>query len=176
MGLSKKERLRRTAYHEAGHAVACYELRVKFKYLTIIQDEDRNSLGHILINRFYENFKPDMQEVSNIRQRIEKIVMTDFAGVIAEKIYAGRHNWRGARSDTHEAVDMLDYLVSSSKELTAYADWLMIRTEQMLSFNWYKVEALAEELMKHQKIGYRKAREIIGNVMLRAIEERRVKK
>lgn len=39
--------LRRTAYHEAGHAVAAFELRLQFRYVSIIPGDD-GSLGHMM--------------------------------------------------------------------------------------------------------------------------------
>jgi ATP-dependent Zn protease len=47
-----------TAYHEAGHAVAAYELRLPFRYVTIIPDEEKMTLGHIIYRGFGPDFHP----------------------------------------------------------------------------------------------------------------------
>ena len=45
VGISKKEKIRRTAFHEAGHAIACFATSHAFKDVTIIPSE-KNTMGH----------------------------------------------------------------------------------------------------------------------------------
>ena len=81
---SQKKKLEKTAYHEAGHAVAAFLLRKRFSYVTIESGED--SLGHIILKRFRDSFQPDVDEISKIRRPLEKDIMISLAGNAADKI------------------------------------------------------------------------------------------
>jgi ATP-dependent Zn protease len=52
-------KIERTAYHEAGHAVASYHLHVAFSYISITPDED--SWGRVKHPKL-SNFKPEWDD------------------------------------------------------------------------------------------------------------------
>ena len=170
----RTKKLERIAYHEAGHAVAAFLVRRAFRYVTIKPGED--SLGHILFRKFSDSFRPDIEyDEHKLRPPLEKVIITGLAGHAAESIYAGRNNWVGSRKDFHNAVDYATYLIGEPKELEAYMKWLLIHTRNKLChpMHWGAVKALAEELLKQDRIGYRKARKIIYWGMNKAFEESR---
>jgi hypothetical protein len=80
------------AYHEAGHVVACFLLKRRFRYATIEPDED--SLGHVLETRLPVSFRPDIDSGPRARAVTEKIIVSLFAGEAAEA--AGEADTTGA--------------------------------------------------------------------------------
>ena len=149
-----------TAYHEAGHAVACLLAKHRFKHVTIIPADEY--LGRVLLVEL-GNFHPAWDWNHRIRMRIEKMIMTSLAGDIAEKKVTGRTNPQGARFDNESVVDWAINRCGSGEEATAFVHWLAIRVETALTGEkyWPAVEALARELLKSRKVGYRKARKIM---------------
>ena len=89
--------------------------------------------------------------------------MISLAGNAAEKIYSNRNDWRSSRGDFNNAVILADYLCGSNEECEAFTVWLSVKIKNILriNYNWCMVKALAEELLKHHKIGYKKARQIM---------------
>jgi len=96
-------KLKKTAYHEAGHAVAACEYRRKFSYVTIAPEED--SLGHVLYQHLGKNFHPEYDEMSKVRAKLEKAILISLAGHAAERIFSGKNNWLGSSNDIHSVVD-----------------------------------------------------------------------
>jgi ATP-dependent Zn protease len=76
-------KLERTAYHEAGHVVAHYVLRIGFRYVTIIPSGDY--LGHVKGCPYGKNFRPYIEVTLRMRDRLEKEIVIFFAGNEAEK-------------------------------------------------------------------------------------------
>ena len=165
MRLTAKERLKRTAYHEAGHGVVAYLVRRSFRYVTIEKQED--SLGHVHFQKFREGFQPDVDIGPKIERTLEKEIMTGLGGLAAEKILTGRKRWTPSRSDIRQAMNCALQLHGDPETADKYIDYLLARTEKLLKFpvNWAAVQALAEKLLEHHWIGYRKTREIIKNAM-----------
>jgi len=118
----KRKELEKTAYHEAGHAVAAFEMKRSFRHVTIEPDEE--SLGHIMFTKFRDSFRPDIDSYSKIRNPLEKAIITALAGPIAEQIFSGRKNLIGAGGDFHNASEYADYLCGSREESEAFIKWL----------------------------------------------------
>jgi hypothetical protein len=168
----KRKQIEKTAYHEAGHAVAAFYMKRAFRYVTIEPEED--SLGHIMLKKFRDSFNPEIDSDRKIRKPLEKAIITSFAGPIAEQIFSGRKNIIGAKSDLRDALDYACYLCGSLEETEAYVNWLWIKTKNMIRqpAKWCSVEGLAKELLDCHKIGYMKARRIIKESFERAVRER----
>jgi ATP-dependent Zn protease len=43
----EREKLKKTAYHEAGHAVAAFAMSKRFKRVSTIPNPDKDSLGRL---------------------------------------------------------------------------------------------------------------------------------
>ena len=167
------KRLIKTAYHEAGHAVAAFFLRLPFRHITI--EPEGESLGHVLCDNALGK-KTDLhindalyEMNARVERRIEASVICDFAGLAAEAKYAGRHDWRGAASDFHNSVKYASYVCGCVQEETeAYLKLQRIRAKNMMNvgFQWAAVEALAEALLERRTIGCRTARKIIRKALL----------
>jgi hypothetical protein len=154
------------AYHEAGHAVACWRLGIGLRRegVTIARDETAGSAGSCVhrqvVGRDIEGDASDRN-----RSKAEKLAQICLAGDIAARRHNPRGVWRGADSDHRDAIDTLTFLTATRKELEAWLKLLHIRTEQMLSNPdvWRAVERLATELIQRQTISGKEATEIIRN-------------
>jgi hypothetical protein len=162
-GSMNKKRLEATAYHEAGHAVACYHLHLRFTHVTIIPDDD--SLGAIHHGKDYysKNFDPESDNSLKTMDRIEREVISSLAGQAAEAKYRNRNNWKGSVSDWSKGVDFASRSAGGGEVLQKYVEYCWARAKALFNppWLWYAVEVLARELLKDKKIGSRKARQII---------------
>lgn len=138
----------KTAYHEAGHAVARVRLGLSIKKVTIVEKDD--SYGHVAF-QYPKWLKPDRMELTPSRRiKIENEIIAGLAGHATELIYSGRNNWSGSSSDRDRLIDLALYITGSEAQLNAYLNWLQIRTIDFLQapFNWLAVENVAQELIK----------------------------
>ena len=153
----------KTAYHEAGHTVAAYLLRRKFKYVSLEANE--GSLGHMVL-RGINKLEVQIEDAS-IRPELERDIMILAAGDAAEMIFSEPCTWWGSKKDIHDAVNLASYVTGSNEETEAYLKWLFLRIRNKLKqpMHWVATIALAEELLKKQRIGYMAARKIIKEAM-----------
>ncbi|GEJ56937.1 hypothetical protein [Anaeromyxobacter diazotrophicus] len=160
-----RKRLRHTAYHEAGHAVASFFLGCGNKYLTIVPDKEQGSIGHHVGVPTGKWFQPDVYSDGKHRNKVEARVMVLYAGAIAESLAQGRKPRlrSGSRSDSAAAADLASYVVGSGEEWGAYLDWLFIRATGFLRspFRWRAVEVVAEALLAKRTLKGREVRELI---------------
>lgn len=99
------------------------------------------------------------------------------AGITAEAILTGRHNWRGASADREGSYDLALRCfrdVGAGGEISsAYLKYikLCVRNQLQSSLNWPSVEAVAKALLEHRRLGYKKTRAIIFHTKEKPIEE-----
>ncbi len=158
---ARVDRLTATAHHEAGHAVAAYIAKRRFKHVSIEAIDD--DLGHVLYEAWSKDFRPDSEVGFREQRRIEGAVFTAYAGHAAEAIFTGRESWSGSSTDRDNAFQLASYATGSEEERDAYLKLMWIRARQRLRkpSNWRAVEALANALLRDRRVGYRRAREII---------------
>jgi ATP-dependent Zn protease len=154
-------RKRKTAFHEAGHAVAAYLLRKKFRYVTIRPNEVFD--GYVRHEKPRDPLEDGLGELRNKRSSRERDILTSLAGGVATFIVTGKHERTGSYGDLQHALDLAEDICGSREECDAYIHWLSIRCEGMLRSpaNRFALEALAGELLRQEKVSYRRAREII---------------
>jgi hypothetical protein len=153
-GTDEERRLRIAAYHEAAHAVACYLLGKRFKYVTIRLKEEK--LGKIIYPKKISKPIPSERELRVIKREY----MVFLAGPIAEAILSGKcefedtlpfiglpESWTENSPRFNEIFWKLDFVET---KLLIYAPW-----------NWQGVMSLADELLNQEKIRYQAARKII---------------
>lgn len=162
--MTKREhqKLKKTAYHEAGHAVAAFAMNKRFTRVSIIANPDDNSLGRVLGCGWDSKLNPEFDKGVRIRQRVEAQIIISLAGPVAEAKLTSRYNHIGASRDYHDAVFFASYVTGSSQETSAFLNWLIEKTKNILSqYYWDAVKLLADELIKLREIGYLTARKII---------------
>lgn len=165
----KTLRLERTAYHEAGHAVAAFLMRRRVLSVTIVPDEDAGSLGH---NRYgvLPNIHPDYEIDSRTVRVIEREIVVSLAGWAAEArldASARREASYLGDDDWHKAYDLATYVTGSPEEMEAYVNWLWVRAKYMIALppQWAAVKGLASDLLERRRIGGRRVREVIKTAM-----------
>jgi len=168
-------RIKQTAYHEAGHAVAGYELHVPFRYVTIIPDEEESSAGHIRYSDLRPDFDSARDEMTEfqLRRIIEPRIICVLAGEAAESRLTGRRHLLTATGDYRSAVDLAMAVTGGNPdEAGAYCTWLYHRALGLVRqpFWWSAIEALADALLAQKRIGNREARRIIKGAMQGVIE------
>lgn len=151
--------IKRTAYHEAGHAVMASILRLRCKEISIIPDEDY--LGRF-IRGAVRNIDPECESNQKTRSELERLTMQVLAGNVAEHLLTGRKCRVGSGDDYHKAVNYLSY-VASDEEIPHYLEALWYRTKAKLSVDhqWLAVQRLAEELLKKRRLKSKRIKEII---------------
>lgn len=156
--------LERTAYHEAGHAVANFRLRLRVGRVTIRLDSNAGTLGSCYGGRAIQrrhNVESDAGDWNRIRMERDVIVL--LAGHEAEAYFSGRRNHIGARVDREGAIDLLSYFAGDfyeksgagkQEESRAYYRLLQIRARHLVRNrgNWEMVRAVAKRLLERETI------------------------
>lgn len=149
-----QKRLDIAAYHEAAHAVACYLLHKRFKYVTINPGGER--LGEIVYPKKISKPIPSERELRFIKREY----MVFLAGPIAEAILSGR-------SEFEDILPLLGLPSSRTEDSRKFNEifWKLHFVETKLliyaPWNWQAVIALTDELLNQEKIRYQEARKII---------------
>jgi hypothetical protein len=157
------------AYHEAGHCVAAYRLRIPFtgrKALTIIPTDEYS--GRLVHHNILKNL--DWDNSDRNRLKMERSVQALLAGIEAQRRYDetsirygdGFGNWDGG-PDYHEAVNQVSYFTSGSEERELYIELLRFRAQNLvqLDFNWKCICAIADALMQKKVLSAKEAIAII---------------
>ena len=169
---------RRVAYHEAGHAVACYLLHKPFHYVTIRGEDLEGTMGHVMAWDAPEGYRPDINEDARTRARVERDVMVLLAGQVADELagYSPRDpDYYGPEGDNSAAVSMASYITGSDEQLEHYLAWLLARTKDKLALPWHwaAVVAVADALQERRRLSAREARRITHDAMNAYFEERK---
>ena len=140
-----------TAYHEAGHAVAAFVLRLKIgrRGVTIVPDKERDMLGYVNITAQLRE-RPDCATSARTRARIEAWV-AHLAGDIAERKFSGRRRF-GGHSDLLQASDLLEYISTSVEQFDARLRVASVGARDLIEDNWPSVQAVAEELLRKKTL------------------------
>jgi hypothetical protein len=163
----RPSRIERTAYHEAGHAVAAYLRHLRFTSISIVPY--RGTLGRCEFSEAPIIIDLHAGTLQHTRRRIETLIIVSLAGVIAECLLTGRTNWRGAHADLHDAARYASFVTGSEDELGAYVRWLWEHTRMLLGAPpcWLAVQQLASALVEDRRVGERRARAIIADALKR---------
>src|ERR1017187_4101410 len=160
--------LRNTAFHESGHAVSACMLGVPFISVSIRPNQERGSLGSVMLQERPEWAVQDTEEYDQdlARTWFEKMGQISLAGWIAEARRAGRRPARYSHlNDNEQTSNYAMDLCGSDEECEAWMKLLFIRARNQLGNFWPGVEALAEELLKRETITYAEAQQIICDAM-----------
>lgn len=173
MAKQPTKKLRATAYHEAGHAVAHIQLRQPFQYATIIPRE--GSLGHIGEKNLDHRFEQGSGLVH--RAKVESQIIICWAGPYAQYKYLHKRPpssnsiSSGWGTDLNNLMGMTGYETGSPEETQAYIEWLRLRAWNLVNapLSWLQIEAVATELIRRRQCSARLCRRVAREAMLRAI-------
>lgn len=153
----------RAAFHEAGHAVAAYSVRLPFAGVSIVPNPQSGQVGHVPFVLPDEPLRPGPDGYGERRaeKRLEHRIVVLVAGIAAEGVLTGRRSWRGEELEAAKRLALTH--CSSGEEVDAYLKWLLVRTENELrKVAWRRMaDALAAALEEHGELSYAQARWIM---------------
>lgn len=153
-----------TAHHEAGHAIAAHFQDIRFRHATIKPNESKNSLGHVLFKGLSKSIFTalDYGEISPTkRAHIEKYIICDFAGGIAERKHRGRYNHIGRTKDMENAMDLALAISGNRQETEAFLNWLHHRAINLIDKYWWAVEDVAQALLASTHLTEAEVKQVI---------------
>jgi len=153
--MKRTKKLEATAHHEAGHAVAAYQLGQLIKSVTIIPVDD--SYGSISTSPYFSGDEWDQlngvnsEDISgDMQQRIENDVLVSLVGPAAQKRFNlfGYRKFHGEQ-DRAIAIEWLSRLEGDNQILGYYFRMFDLRARNFVqrSTNWRLICHLAETLL-----------------------------
>ncbi len=166
------------AHHEAGHAVASWSYGRRFKYATIVPDDEGGSLGHVRYAPYPKALADDIEVAMSPRARVfcEQSIICSLAGPAAERRLTGRQNHVGARGDYDRATDLALRICGNGESATAFLRWLEIRTGDLIDGHWRRIERLAAALLAHQRLDYEASANALASPGLAVAKPKKVRK
>ncbi len=144
-----------TAYHEAGHAVACVvnDIRITRPGVTIAPEGDR--LG-ILRHQAY--LRPETLSIERTPRsvwRAERLVVVALAGPVSQRAFRP-HSYRAHQgaADHECALEILWRLAGSEREVRLYHQLLQERARNLVSARWAMITAVAECLLERATLDH----------------------
>lgn len=147
-----------TAIHEAGHAVAAYQLGYTPTLVTIRAHGENRGSTHYRRVRIHPN-----EDAASQRRKAEHVMMIAYAGLIAEcrlrayGITDGNQepwtSWYGDIEKIDACLDVIQKLYSMSDEnKEALTQDIMKRTENLVAGNFWRILQVQELLMERRRI------------------------
>lgn len=120
------------AYHEAGHAVAAYLLKIRIDFVTIISETGGEIAGYLRHGPL---------------PGIERGVMLALAGPVVDEFINSPLG--GSEADKAHALDLAEQAIGSNDQLQTYIDRLWSQTWDLLTDpeHWRAIEHVAEALL-----------------------------
>jgi hypothetical protein len=156
------------AYHEAGHAVAAYLLKVhRIRSISIIPDAETE--GRVHHSKPGKTYHPEWDTGPRTRSKTEKMIMLCLAGDMAENMLLKRDSRNTRLTDYDTAVDLACYHCSDGDEAGAYVNFLYYRTRNLLRLpeRWAAIEELASVLIERGCMGPKLAYQIMRSYLPR---------
>ncbi|MCF8076383.1 MAG: hypothetical protein K9K87_09500 [Desulfotignum sp.] len=122
-----------TAYHEAGHSVIAYRLRLGLGKTTIIREEDK--LGQAFAERPWGDGTTDRKQI-----------IRSYAGYAAQKQYDPSADPQGSNADDNEAAELLSVNPDFSEAQ------LRDETSKMVAENWDAIKTVATQLLEDKTL------------------------
>ena len=152
-----RARIRRTAIHEAGHAVIGRALGLPCRHATIEPDYDEGSAGHGIIHspdeiqRLWWKFEDvaHRTEAAAFRARI----LAYMAGCEAEKVCLGRRGRVGGDADDRRQIDlMFDILLPRHADTMRIAQRMRATTRHLVRRHRTTIERVAALLLRQRRL------------------------
>jgi hypothetical protein len=145
------ERVRLTAYHEAGHAVLSWVVGLEMDRASI--EPQGSSLGRVSFI--------DIEHMEAYDEVMHRYLVSSYAGVKAVELYTGRPtalddpntDARVEGSDWDSIIALTQTLAGHEEsEQVALQEQAEEQAQRILRENWRGVEAVAEALLKHRTL------------------------
>ena len=157
------DELRRTAIHEAGHAVLHIALGLGCAAITIVPDYEKGTAGTAAHGGEYGRpgealGEPD-DDVANLRLFAEdafylRHAIANYGGAEAgRRLDPQRADWRaGADSDYREASARINAITDDAQSLELLFKYAARRCELLVEYYWPEITAVADLLIEHRTI------------------------
>ncbi len=162
--------LRATAFHEAGHAVACIYERVQLSTVSIAPTED--SFGHVGHRNILHGCNIEWEDKPSHRLRMERLVRISLAGPAAQHRFRARGYWHyHGKADLKSAFELVQFFVGNEEEGSAYLRLLEIQTRNFLNRPgvWDEITALATALLEETTLTPKRARSVVHAAFQRSL-------
>lgn len=157
------DKLTAAAYHEAGHAVMCWQAKLEIKSITISHDDP--FAGQVMHHNPFRGAMLGITHPDRARLNVERIVMVCLAGPLAQKKYAlaDTRDDQGGALDFDTAADVALRFYGSKTTAAAYLKFAEAWVKQKLDDPaiWTAVERLADALVRQRRLSGREAKSII---------------
>ena len=150
------------AYHEAGHAVVSWALRVRFSHISV--HDFGGKVTGTAINEY--SWKPDFMSTSDWTL-IEKKALILLAGEAAERAYnelrdEDVHDEYRSVHDLRELAELLErFGEHECPPIDMSEKALRFKTDKLIEKHWDRIDALAKELVKNGEMSGHQAIRII---------------
>lgn len=158
-------KVKAVAYHEAGHAIACYRLQIPISKITINRQED--CLGYVdYPEKWKQNVvkqldgESESARISRIQTQIQNSIVEKMCGGIAEEKFRGYPNPNGMKTD-NSLIDMMvicynympifNQVDSDVKEFRDNCKIIALRLIENPD-NWRIIEIIATALLKKKEL------------------------
>ncbi len=163
------------AYHEAGHAVVAFLLRVHYKLVSIKPQDNPPAAGRVTERVSYYEIAAELFPRGSPMYPMHRfLVENEIVVILAGPIAALKHEEQDDL-DPYEIADaMLDdpeflkaeeragsYICEYEEEVGAYLGWLFERAVLTLDKSWPAVEALARVLLERKELDFDDSEKII---------------
>ena len=168
----QSKKLMSVAYHEAGHAVAAFFLKIPLASVTIVPKEGVLGLAQFKMPGWVKTkLDEGVANDAKLDAWIKNHIVATLAGMNAEKLFTGRANHGGAMHDNETVADLAMVVCSSSAEIDAYLKWLGIKTQQFTKTPFFRagVEAVAQELMQCNTLTSREVADTVRQSIQEAV-------
>lgn len=149
------------AFHQAGHALACYRTRTHICFVSLEPDED--CLDLVLLSKVWGARTKIIEEPrrgrTRARQWAERIAFIALAGSAAEERFAGRAV--EGTDEERRAQRFLGGVCTTDDELAAHIARIHAEATKAMSDEWPLVEALAWRLTELGCVSGRLARRVL---------------
>ena len=147
------------AFHESGHAVACYRLFHRLDYVSIVATNEFRGCMKGMDDDWYERASgtPDAQ----IRAHTAKIATITLAGGAAvEKLYG---TMRGVEMtlDIGAVRELLEDVAETGEEMDRFIDRCWSQARRLVRKEWEPIKAVAAALMERKTLSGEDVRRIL---------------
>lgn len=150
---------RKTAFHEAGHALACYRFGIPFNEVSIILQfsEGIFDCGHVSPP---QNVHVGPKEGETLEQRFKRkneflkvCIIMEFCGEIAEEKFSGKSRKKNDHYHLENINDYLSQMRIPKEDEKKVVEQCRILAKQFVNCNWDDISLIAKALLKSPSHG-----------------------
>ena len=153
---------KRTAYHEAGHAVAAILFKDSLKWVTIKRTKQTRGCT-ISGSTKLVCWQKRKDWPKRYRARLEQMAMVSVAGLVSERMFTDHVRSKASTHDIEVAVNFLyPFSPGHRAEAVTYVNWLMLRTHRLLLPHRLTIHRVAEALLTRRTLRRRDVLALFG--------------